>query len=146
VSQKQTAKLALEILSSGKNGFRVLTETQRKNLMLAFAEKGKVLYGNAYDLVKCPENVDFYKIEEIRKALKSIIVYEVKSTNRTNVKGDFSGYFFALTTAELLVSQSLKAQYKFAFVNTITGKHIEMTTRQILARARNIYPTWSITL
>jgi len=146
LSQKQTAKRALEILSSGKDNFRVLTRRERNILMLAFAENNKVLYGNAYDLVKCPEKVDFSKIDEVRKAMKSIIVYEVKSTNRVNMKQDFSGYFFDLTTAELLVSQSLKEQYMFAFVNTTTREHVQMTIRDILGRAKNIYPKWAITL
>lgn len=63
----------------------------------------------------------------------------------TNLHADFSKFFFALTGAEVLVAQSLKKQFKFIFVNTITGEHLEMDLAQIFARAKGIYPTWSIT-
>ena len=35
----------------------------------------------------------------------------------------FGGYFFSLSTAELLVAQNLGNRYRFAFVNTRTRKH-----------------------
>lgn len=65
-------------------------------------------------------------------------------SNRSGIGPDFRGYFFALTTAELLVSQSLGKQFGFAFVNTVTGDHMELTLQQLFARSRGIYPTWSI--
>jgi hypothetical protein len=53
-------------------------------------------------------------------------------------------YFFALTAAEVLVAQSLKSQFRFIFVNTVTGAHIELMLSEVFARDRGIYPTWSI--
>jgi hypothetical protein len=44
----------------------------------------------------------------------------------------------------VLVAQSLKKQFRFVFVNTATGEHLEMNLQEIFARARGIYPTWSI--
>jgi hypothetical protein len=38
----------------------------------------------------------------------------------------------------------LKGQFKFVFVNTVTGEHMEMTLAEIFSRAKGIYPTWSI--
>lgn len=55
-----------------------------------------------------------------------------------------SGEGFILPTAELLVAQNLGARFRFAFVNTLTRAHIELTLPEIFARARGIYPTWSI--
>jgi len=60
-------------------------------------------------------------------------------------KPDFGGYFFDLTTAELLVAQSLGKRYRFAFVNTLTQTWIDMSVNDIFARARRIYPKWAIT-
>jgi hypothetical protein len=64
--------------------------------------------------------------------------------SKRRLPSDFSSYFFALTAAELLVAQSLKTQFKFVFVNTGSREHLEMDLNQIFARARGIYPTWSI--
>ena len=60
------------------------------------------------------------------------------------MQSDFSKFFFALTGAEVLVAQSLKKQFKFILVNTATGEYLEMDLAEIFARAKGIYPTWSI--
>jgi hypothetical protein len=76
-------------------------------------------------------------------AFGQITIFEIKST-RKKLKPDFSGYFFALTAAEVLVAQSLKKNFKFVFVNTTTGDFLELDLVGIFAKARGIYPTWSI--
>lgn len=111
--------------------------------MVAFAQRGMVLYGQAYDAVKCRKKIDFSDISDIANKLDSITVYEIKSTNRKMSK-DFKNYFFDLTTAELLVAQSLKNKFKFAFVNTTTGTFLELTLNQVFAKAKSIYPKWAI--
>lgn len=75
--------------------------------------------------------------------LDKIQIFEIKST-RKEIPADFSGYFFALTAAEVLVAQSLKKYFKFIFVNVNTGDFLEMNMRDIFAKSRGIYPTWSI--
>jgi hypothetical protein len=50
----------------------------------------------------------------------------------------------ALTAAEVLVAQSLKEQFRFLFVNTVTGSFLELRLNEVFAKARGIYPTWSI--
>ena len=57
---------------------------------------------------------------------------------------DFSKYFFDLTTAELLVAQSLKKYFKFIFVNTVTEQYVEYSLSEIFAKAKGIYPKWAI--
>ena len=146
MSQKQTAHRATEILCNKKRGFRELFATERTNLAAAFARKNKVVYGKAFDLVKCKKVINFQDENDISDNLDLITVYEVKSTNQKNMPKDFAGYFFDLTTAELLVAQSLGDQYKFAFVNTITGNFMELTITRVYARAKKIYPKWAITL
>lgn len=85
-------------------------------------------------------------MEDIRCNLDSITVYEVKSTNKENMPQDFSGYFFDLTTSELLVSQSLGSHFKFVFVNTVNGLCKETDIRGLLSSAKKIYPKWAIPL
>lgn len=106
----------------------------------------KVLYGAAFDVVRMRAPVDLSDSAAIASALDALTVYEIKSTNKTRTREDFSGYFFDFTTAELLVAQSLGEHYKFAFVNTITEGWIELTLNQVFARAKRVYPKWAITL
>ena len=142
-SGQKTARAAAAILVAKKAGFIIPTAKQRQNLLVAFAKRGKVVYGKAFDVVKLSLPVDLADLAEVEKHLEQIKVFEVKST-RKKVKSDFSGYFFALTAGEVLVAQSLKKQFGFVLVNTGTGEHLEMSLSEIFARAKGIYPTWSI--
>lgn len=141
LSGKQTAQVAAKILE--KRGYIIPTPRQRQNLLIAFAKTGGVVYGKAFDAVKLarPVNLDFE--EDISRKLKAVTLYEIKSTNR-KIKKNFEGYFFSLTTAELLVAQSLKKRFRFAFVDTSSRSVKEFTLTQIFAKAKGIYPSWSI--
>jgi len=142
-SGQKTAKAAAAILVAKTAGFIIPTGKQRQNLLVAFAKRGKVVYGRAFDVVKLSSPVDLDNLAEVEKHLEQIRVFEVKST-RERLRPDFSGYFFALTAAEVLVAQSLKKQFGFVLVNTGTGEHLEMSLTEIFSRAKGIYPTWSI--
>lgn len=125
-------------------GFVIPTAAEKKNLLVAFAKKNKVIYGKAFDIVKVTGGVDLSSPKDVEDGLGKIVLYEIKSTSKDNVAADFAKYFFALSTAELLVAQNLKTQYKFAFVNTRTNRHLELTLAEIFAKAKGIYPVWSI--
>src|SRR6266849_4362175 len=141
-SGQKTAKKAAEILVSKNLGFIVPTARQKLNLLVAFAKKGKVVYGKAFDIVKLSGTVVLDDLADLEENLDKVTIYEIKSTKK-NLRSDFSSFFFALTGAEVLVAQSLKKQFKFALVNTSTGEHIEIDLAQLFARAKGIYPTWS---
>ena len=141
---KQTAKRAVQILLAKQAGFHEPTRREREALAVAFARHRKVIYGAAFDVVRLARPMDLTTPDAISADIPAIELLEVKSTNRSSIPADFRTYFFNLTTAELLVAQSLGAQYKFAFVNTLTGDHLELSLRDVFARARGIYPTWSI--
>jgi len=146
MSGKQTAKKAVEILCNKGLGFQELSDLQRRKLFLTFAQYDMVLYGKAFDVVRCPKKVDFNDEKDIFKNFDHITIYEVKSTNQERIPKNFKGYFFDLTTAELLVAQSLGDKFKFAFVHTLTEEFIELTINQVFAKAKRIYPKWAITL
>jgi hypothetical protein len=143
-SSQQTAKKAVEILCRYDEGFKEPTKKQKNNLLIAFAKKKKVIYGNAFDIIKVTGDVDLDNEESISNNINNITIYEIKSTGREDVEDEFKGYFFGLTTAELLVAQNLKKRYKFAFVNTKTEKILELSLSDIFEKAEGIYPTWSI--
>jgi hypothetical protein len=142
-SAQSTAKKAVAILIAKNVGFRNPTAKQRQNLLVAFAKRGKVVYGKAFDVVKTSASVDLDDLAEVEASLDEITVFEIKSS-RKKLRPDFSGFFFALTGAEVLVAQSLRKQFKFVLVNTGTGDHIEISLSGIFSRAKGIYPTWSI--
>lgn len=142
-SRNQTAKKAARILSRSDRGYVVPTAKQKRLLLVEFARKNLVVYGKAFDVVRLSAEVNLDDGTDIGQNLDNIVLCEIKSSNRA-LPGDFKGYFFALTTAELLVAQNLKDRYRFIFVNTGTEKFLELTLQQVFGRARGIYPTWSI--
>ncbi len=144
MSGNQTANKAVDILLEKEVGFKILTPKEKINLAIALLKKNMVIYGKAYDIIKCKKKIDFSNEVDISNNLDSIMIYEIKSTNRKDLKSDLSGYFFDLTTAELLVAQSLKKYYKFAFVNTITKQYKEFTLNEVFAKSKGIYPKWAI--
>ena len=141
---QQTARRAVAILIGKQQGFHEPTATERSALLVGFAKRRKVLYGAAFDIVRMTGVIDLSDPDDIARNMARLTIFEIKSTNRPTIGPDLKNYFFALSTAELLVAQSLGEQFRFAFVNTVTGEHIEMSLREVFARARGIYPTWSI--
>jgi hypothetical protein len=141
-----TSKRAARMLVRLKQGYIEPTAKQKKRILLAFAKRGRAVYGRAYDIVRIHANVsiDLNDQASIDDGLDSLILYEIKSTRRKTVGPDFDNYFFALTTAELLVAQSLKEQFRFIFVNVVNKQHKELTLMEVLAKARGFYPQWSI--
>ena len=111
-------------------------------LLMEFARRGYAIYANAFDIIKVSDPLQ--RIHEIDPAqhFDDLTVYEIKSTNR--VLKAWSKYFFSLSTAELLIAQSLQQKFRFALVNITTKEHLELSLTDIFARAAAIYPSWSI--
>jgi hypothetical protein len=142
--EKQTAKRAISVLIEKNVGFHLPTAKERDALLVAFAMRRQVLYGAAFDIVKLSRPIDLKDPAALADGLDAVTVFEIKSTNKLRTREDFGGYFFDLTTAELLVAQSLGERYKFAFVNIISETWLEMSLQEVFAKARKIYPKWAI--
>jgi hypothetical protein len=148
-TNQKTAQAALAILRGHPLGYFTLeTKRQRQNLAEAFARHDKPVYGQAYDALRIKDGVeiDFDSLEDVHRNWQSIVLCEIKATNRPNVDKDFGGHFFSMSTAELLVAQKLGENFEFVFVNVGThrGEVLALTLQQIYSRAQAIYPTWSI--
>jgi hypothetical protein len=141
-----TAKTALNMLVQGDSAFIAPSKSQRRNLAMAFAAEDKVVYGRAFDAVRIVDgsSVDLNDLDSVRANVSDLVLYEIKSTGRTDVAENFDNYFFALTTAELLVAQSLGAQFRFLFIHTLTGHRLELSLTDLYKKAKAIYPGWSI--
>ena len=142
----QTARKAAQILVEKNLGFIIPAAQQKRNLVLAFVKRDMIVYGRAFDIVKVSAPVNLDDPADVEAKLDQIQLVEIKSTNKATVAPDFQKYFFGLTGAEVLVAQSLKKHFKFAFVNTLTNTHIELDLAEMFGRAKGIYPTWSILL
>lgn len=142
-SGQQTAKKAADLLIAKDSCYVIPSTLQKQNLLVAFAKKGKVIYGKAFDIIRLSEPVDLDNFDAVEINLHKITILEIKSTKK-RLGSDFAKFFFALTAGEVLVAQSLKKQFRFVFVNTETGEHLEMGLSDVFARAKGIYPTWSI--
>lgn len=141
-----TARRAAQILVDKQLGFIIPTSKQKKNLVVAFAKRDMIVYGRAFDIVRLLAPINLDDLPEIESNLKKIQLFEIKSTNKDKMNLSFRGYFFSLTAAEVLVAQSLKQQFKFALVNTLTKDHTELDLNELFGRAKGIYPSWSILL
>jgi len=135
-------KAARQLISKGL-GYVIPTVKQKKNVVVAFAKKDKIVYGKAFDVIRLTEPVDLDSADAVEQNLGKIILCEIKSSKQ-DFPADFRGYFFALTAAEVLVAQNLKEQYRFLLINTVSGALLELKLNEVFARARGIYPTWSI--
>jgi hypothetical protein len=143
LSGSATAKKAVAILTRKTGDFVLPTPRQKKNLVVAFAKNDMIIYGKAFDLVRLKGAVNLDVVEDVERCFELITILEIKSTRKA-LPDNFAGFFFALTAAEVLVAQSLKQRFRFVFVNTNNGSYFELGLNEIFARARGIYPTWSI--
>lgn len=144
--QLETERSAKQTLCDSDTRYRVPTPAERRALLIGFAMCGKALAGSAFDAVRLDTDVDLTDPEAIAQKSAAIVLIEVKSTNRSAIGQDLAGYFFNITSAELLVAQALGSQYRFAFVNTITGHCQELALSEVMARAKAIYPAFHIKL
>lgn len=140
----QTAKRAAALLVARDEGYHLPSRQERNALLVGFAMHRRVLYGAAFDVVRLSGPVDLSDAQAIASFISSITVCEIKSTNRRSIREDLKGYFFNITAAELLTAQSLGSQYRFLFVNALTGEHVEMSLNDVFGRARAMYPAWHI--
>lgn len=138
-----TARRAAQVLVEKGLGFAIPTAKQKKNLVVAFAKRDMIVYGKAFDVVRLSAQVDLSNLDDVERHLGQVTLYEIKSTAK-ECGPDFRGHFFSLTAAEILVSQSLRDRFKFVFVNIHTRNHLELTLPEMFARAKGIYPGWSI--
>lgn len=142
-SNKVTAAAARVLLCKKDPCFRILTARQKTKIVVAFAMRDVVVYGQAFDLVHCDPKADLDDDAEIARVLPTLKLYEVKSSSRT-LKPGFADYFFSFSTAELLVAQSLGDNFRFVFVNIHSQEILDLSLREVFARARAIYPSWSV--
>jgi hypothetical protein len=107
-SNQATANRAKAILCKSP-GFRELTSAERSAIAAAFAARGFVVYGKAFDLVRIDElDADLANPTTLDATItaRQLTLIEVKSTSANRDSG-FRGHFFSMSTAELLWPKAL---------------------------------------
>lgn len=144
-SNKRTARTATLLIMKELKRCYEPSNAERSDICVGFARKGKPVYGKAFDLFQMLDDQP-RSAKGIEQSIQdgTLRLLEVKSTGRAKIDKDFSGYFFSLSTAELLVAQALGDLYQFAFYNTTTKTLKLHTLNEIYRKAKGVYPTWSI--
>ncbi len=148
-NDSQSTLRAEDVLLKMGKGFKTLSRLEKRNIVVAFARLDKPVYGEAFDMIQIDGDVDLEDEDDVKQNIGRITLIEIKSTKKKKANGadlncDFDGYFFGLTTAELLVAQKLQDKYRFVLVNLNTGFTKTMSLKDIFAQAKAIYPQWSI--
>jgi hypothetical protein len=141
-----TERSAKYLLCAGDCRYRIPTAAQKRALLIGFAMCGKALAGTAYDAVRLEGEVDLDDCHDVAAKNDRIVLIEVKSTGQEKIDTDLAGYFFNITSAEMVIAQTLKDQYRFAFLNTVRGDWQELTLSEKMGRAKAIYPAFHIRL
>ena len=146
LKQFATERSAKDILCKADCRYRIPTASQKKALLIGFAICGKALAGSAYDAVRLEHEIDLDDPEAIARDNAGIVLIEIKSTSQEAIGQDLKGYFFNITSAELLVAQSMKDQYRFLFLNLARGDWQELSINEVLSRSKGMYPAYHIRL
>jgi hypothetical protein len=81
-------------LSLATEGYIEPTAMARRHVAMAFAGRGSVVYGKAFDVVRVKNGaaVDWSSLSSVEQNHDDIVLYEVKSTNRS-LPADFLWLF-----------------------------------------------------
>ena len=114
-----------------------------KVLLAALAESGVVIKGSSFDAIALPdgESVDFTDPIAVQTMLPKITFIEIKTANQERVREGFTGFFFALTEAEIAASEALvllchKSKRKFTELQC--GQCPSALARAMLKRSRSV--------
>ncbi|MCP3937937.1 MAG: hypothetical protein GY708_21520 [Actinomycetia bacterium] len=115
----------------------LLTELERTGISIA---------KTSFDAILLPSgrHVDFGDIQDLRESLSEMTFVEIKSTKKTSVKEDFSGYFFSLTEKEIDAAQQLGPRHIVLLHNTLTGHFLQTSVSELAQRSRST--TWQVSV
>lgn len=115
-------------------------------ILKALEMEGTKIKRTSFDaiLLRPDAKPDFSTIESAAAAIEGAIFLEIKATTRANVADDFTGFFFAVTEGEMQAAERLGRRHRVVLYNQLTGKTLETTVSDILARAKSA--TWQLSV
>jgi hypothetical protein len=119
---------------------------QMKLLLALLREAGVNLKPSSFDAIALPigMDVDFGSEASIRAALPAMTFIEIKTASQPRVTEDFSGFFFALTEAEIAAASALGNRHRVALYNRQTGSLRLTSVDEIVKRAKSM--TWQLSV
>lgn len=118
-----------------------------KNLMVALAESGTSIRKSSFDAIALPagtDAVDFLNRQALGRLLPQMVFIEIKTSNQSRVREDFSGFFFAFTEGEIAAAEALGARHRVMLLNRATGGMLLTSVPEIFARARST--NWQVSV
>lgn len=136
----------LSALAEMENWFPRPRGVGLKVLLAALIETGVAIKGSSFDAIAFPtaEQVDFTDLDMVRSALPRMTFIEIKTANQGRVRPGFSGFFFALTEAEIAASEALKTRHRVALYNKVSGELLITSVPEILARIKSM--NWQLSV
>lgn len=129
-------------------GYHCPNDRQRKNLALAYLERGIELKKRGFDCVELKWLAALNDLEKLRSVLDSICLFEVKASGakrRASVSPGFVGFGFTLTGSELSNARALGRNFRFLLVNSQTQSQTSVALEDFFNEEfSRIYPTYSI--
>ncbi|MBY8238363.1 hypothetical protein KW539_10740 [Vibrio fluvialis] len=116
------------------------------NLLSELKRTGIDIKRTSFDAIELPKGatLDFCSVESIKAHLPQMNFIEIKTTSKSSVKDDFSGYFFAFTEGELSAAEQLQSRHKVALINKVTGTVFMSTVPELLKRAKSM--NWQVSV
>lgn len=115
-------------------------------LLDELAQVGISIAGTSFDAILLPDDaeIEVTDVDSVRRHLPEMTFAEIKSTNKTSVREDFSGFFFSLTEKEIDAARQLGERHIVLLQNMITGALVQTRVGEIAARSRST--TWQVSV
>ena len=136
----------LDVLNTRENWIPRPRGQQLRMLLAVLRESGVIIRPSSFDAIEWPSGclVDFNDEAAVRAVLHRLVFIEIKTSNQPRVGGDFSGFFFALTEAEIAASEALGERHRVVLFNKRTGDSLLTSVPEILRRAKSM--NWQLSV
>lgn len=106
-----------------KHGFYRPDKEGRKTIKKAFETIGIIIHGRGFDLID-KQTKEYMDKGILSEHIKKTVLYELKSTWRKDIKSDFKGFSYGITSNELKNADQLGNNFKIILLNGNTEKII----------------------
>lgn len=99
-----------------KHGYHRPSSTDRKAIRETFANIGITIYGVGYDLIDS-ETKQWIDNDQLAENIDSVILYELKTTNRKDIDTDFANFSYGISVNEIRNSIELGDNFKLIYLH-----------------------------
>jgi len=120
--------------------------TELKNIITALNRERIHIKKSCFDAIEILNcaTINFLDVDDICNNILNMVFIEIKTSNQKRVKPDFSGFFFALTEAEIVAAELLGDRFRVALFNNITKVILLTTVTNIIKRSKSM--NWQLSV